>query len=280
MLTYKYFDNIIYPLGGKKMTKKYEIINADGTFQRKFRIEYEDVNNHLKLKPQRAIELCQNMAVRHSDIAGYTTEYFSANNRGWVLTGWHGKFSELPAQNSDIEMTSWTAPHKRLQSDRSFIATDMGGKELFKVNSRWFLLDTLKRKPMRIPKGFLETYVISDMDVALPECEYVHPEIEEFSLVCTRQFQVTRRDIDSNNHVNNIAYIEWAFDDLSNEIYENYQISEIIVEYKLEAMIDMTIESHYYTKQLDDGTIEVSSIFSDAATNQYLCRVTTVWNEL
>lgn len=262
------------------MSKKYEFINTDGTFQRKFRVEYEDINNHLKLKPQRAIELCQNMAIRHSDIAGYTTEYFNSIHRGWVLTGWHGKFTDLPAQNSDIELTSWTAPHKRLQADRSFIGTDMDGNELFKVNSRWFLLDTEKRKPVRIPSGFLESYVISEKEVALPECNYNQTDLEEFTLESTRTLKVTRRDIDSNNHVNNISYIDWAFDDLSDDIYENYQISEIVTEYKLEAMIDMTIESSYYTRKISEDLTEVTSVFKDASSNQYLCRITTTWKKI
>lgn len=259
------------------MEKKYEIIGENGIFEKLFRVEYEDVNSLLQLKPQRAIEFCQNMAIRHSDEAGYTSEYFVENKKGWVLTGWEAKFHSFPAQNQFFEIKTWTKPHKRLQSDRSYEACDMDGNKLFSVNSRWFLMDTEKRKPIRIPKGFLETYNIADIPNAIPDGEYLQSELDAYTHESSREFKVTRRDIDSNNHTNNISYIDWAMDDLTDDIYYNMQITDLVAEYKLEAQLGMTIRSDYYRRPLDNGRIEVSSVFSCAEDNSYLCRITTVW---
>lgn len=258
----------------------YEIIGQDGTFLREINITYDNIDYNLLLKPQAAAQMCQNIAVGHSDKAGYTVDYFRKSQTGWALTGWHLIFTNRPKENEKFTLTTWTKPFKRLQADRSFIARDKDGNELFRAASRWFLMDMKKRRPIRLPEGFFSKYVPAKHENAIPDEDYKQPDLKLYQLKGNRNFNVTRRDIDANNHTNNVSYIDWAIDDLTDEIYLNYTILDLKAEYKKEARLGDTVNSSFYMRKLDDDILEVSSVFTyEQNTDQMLCRVTTQWKK-
>lgn len=258
----------------------YGKINEDGTFRKKFEVGYDEVDYNLMLKPQRATQICQNIAVNHSDAAGYTLDYFRNNHCGWALTGWHIIFNDRPKENQTFEITTWTKPFKRLQADRSFIVSDINGDELFRAESRWFLMDTQRRRPKKLPPEFFDSYIPATLDNAILDEDYKHPSLELYELQSTRDFIVTRRDIDANNHTNNVAYIEWAIDDLTDDLYFDCTISELRADYSKEAMFGDTVRSHYYRRELNDGRTEVTSVFTPADDSEHmLCRITTIWKQ-
>lgn len=258
----------------------YEVINSDGTFTKKFDVTYDNIDYNLLLKPQTATQMCQNTAVCHSDAAGYTLDYFRETNSGWVLTGWHVIFKNMPKENDTFDICTWTKPYKRLQADRNFMAKDSDGNELFRAISRWFLMDTQKRKPLRLPKGFFDKYVPSSYENAILNEDYKHPELDKYKKHSSREFKVTRRDIDSNNHTNNVAYLDWAIDDLTDDIYLNYKIMELRADYSKEAILGDTIRSDFYIRNIDENTVEATSIFINIHDDSHiLCRITTKWTK-
>ena len=172
--------NVSYVNGGAYVRKN----QRRRTTFKKYRIQYNEINTTLRLKPQRAVEMCQDTAVCHSDEAGYTLDFFTENHCGWVLTGWHIIFGKLPKEGEDIDLATWTRPYKRLQADRSFRATDMDGNEIFRAMSRWFLFDTEKRRPKRFHSDFFDLMFLLNWKLqSLKKITLSHP------LSCT-SFQI------------------------------------------------------------------------------------------
>ena len=58
---------------------------------------------------------------------------------------------------------------------------------------------------------------------------------------------VQRRDIDTNNHVNNLYYLDYALEALPEDIYMNSNFSNVEIMYKHEAKLGDTL-SIFYTK--------------------------------
>ncbi len=263
------------------MTKKFsksEIIDPNGTVTKQYKIQYNEIGTTFHLKPQRAAELCQDTAVMHSDLAGYSLDFFRKNCCGWVLTSWHLVFSSLPRENEDISITTWARPYKRLQADRSFKAVDKDGVEYFRAMSRWFLFDTTKRKPKRLPEGFFEKYIISPLPLAIEGEDFSQTNPALFTPKKTRIFEVTRRDLDSNFHTNNIAYFDWAFDDIDDELFVKYNIRDLYATYVKETTKCDKIKSRYLSRAIDGKTIEVTSIFSDPDDDEAIfARISSVW---
>ena len=254
----------------------YDKITAKGTFTSKITVGYSDLDYSLRLKPQSILELCQNVAVLHSDAAGYDLQRFRDNHSGWGLTEWHIVFNDRPKEGSKIDLTTWAKRHKRVQADRSFNGIDEDGNEIFKCLSRWFLLDTEKRKPKRFTDEFFDAYVASDIPMAFEDETFKHPALDLYEEVSTINHLVTRRDIDANKHTNNIAYISWALDDLPDDIYYGREIKDLRVEYKREALLGDTVTKKLMKRIDEDGLIEYSTVLSNAD-GDYLCRVTSKW---
>ena len=257
----------------------YNKIMDDGTFTHQVTIGYSDVDYTLHLKPQRILELCQDIAVLHSDVAGYSLEFFRANHSGWGLTEWHIKFNKLPLEGEKIDFITWTKRHKRVQADRSFKGIDKNGNEIFRGLSRWFLLDTQKRKPKRFDADFFNSYGPSEIPSAFENEDFKHPPLNLYEKVSTKEHLVTRRDIDANNHTNNIAYIIWALDDLPNEVYLDMNIRDLKTEYKREALVDENLTMELLKRTDENGLLEYSTIFTKES-GEYLCRVTTKWESI
>ncbi len=57
-------------------------------------------------------------------------------------------------------------------------------------------------------------------------------------------YQIKRRDIDTNHHVNNLYYLDFAFDALPNDLWQVY-FDNIEIIYKKQIKLDDTIKCFY-----------------------------------
>ena len=56
---------------------------------------------------------------------------------------------------------------------------------------------------------------------------------------------VSKRDIDTNHHVNNLNYLDFAYDAIPDDIYFNSNFKNVEIMYKLEAKLGDTLNLTY-----------------------------------
>ena len=66
-------------------------------------------------------------------------------------------------------------------------------------------------------------------------------------------FKVRYTDIDSNNHVNNTKYIDWAIETLPEDIVNNYVLDEVKVTFEKECKYGRRSKSIYRCKSREGG---------------------------
>lgn len=251
-------------------------------FIKKYTVEYSDVGNKRIMKPSRLVDCFQMLAVAHSDAAGYDLDWFAKEKLGWILLFWHIKIDRLPKEGETLTMSTWTKPYKRAQAQRDFAIEDERGQEVAYAASRWVLMDTVKRRPAKMKEGFFDSYVFENSR-ALSDEDFQMPSARDENFLGSRTFQVTRRDTDTNDHANNLVYIEWAFDDLSDEIYKNASVVDIRAAYKKECRRETTVKSAHYITHVEDerserGKIQSISVFTDAENEEVVFgQVTSLW---
>ena len=69
-------------------------------------------------------------------------------------------------------------------------------------------------------------------------------------------FNIRYSDIDSNNHVNNVKYIEWAIESVPVDVVKDYIINRIKVTFEKESKYGEKISSSSAIEQIDDDTIK------------------------
>ena len=107
---------------------------------------------------------------------------------------------------------------------------------------------------------------------------FKQPPLDLYQEISKIDHLVTRRDIDANNHTNNIAYISWALDDLPDNVYLEMNIKDLKAEYKREALLDDVVTKNLLYRIDEDGLVEYSTVFTNVE-GEYLCRVTTKWQK-
>ena len=113
----------------------------------------------------------------------------------------------------------------------------------------------------------METFPITDKRVFETEIEkLLEPKTSNSSF----EYTVLRKDIDSNNHVNNLNYINIALEALPFDVYEKETYSNIEIMYKKQCLLGETIKCLY---SFEDGAHIVTMKSEDLSTLHAIVRV-------
>ena len=250
-------------------------------YSQNIRVDYSDIEKNNCMKPAKVVDRFQSLAMAHSNDIGYDLNWFDRENMGWILLYWHVQMRRLPEEGEKLKISTWTLPYKRAQAQRDFDAVDEKGEQILYAASRWVLMNTIKRRPAKMPDEFFDAYVYDDCR-PLSDENFEMPVPDEENLTQKREIIMTRRDTDTNGHANNLVYVEWAFDDVSDELYEKGTAVDLRVMYKKECRRGSTIVSYLYVTELEDEggkkQVRTDSVFLDPENpKKPYAQVSTVW---
>lgn len=92
------------------------------------------------------------------------------------------------------------------------------------------------------------------------------------------RFKVRYGDIDSNMHVNNVRYVEWAIESLPLEIVLNYELKELSVIFEKECRYGAEISASYEIKENEDEVLILHKIADNEG--KELTVLTSSWKKL
>ncbi len=151
------------------------------------------------------------------DIAGLAVEHLEstpsqmlARGYGWVLLKYELELiRRLPSMDESFKVNTWHDVTDGYYVVRVFQVENMDGEPLAWAKTSWLLMDLVKGRPIRasnLPEPFIKGCTAVDPEFhKFPE---VNPEASFHEVV----FPVRFHDLDSNDHVNNAVYFEWAFE--------------------------------------------------------------------
>lgn len=224
-------------------------------------ITYFSVDNKLLLKPSSLVLYLQDLAIEHSNSLGYTLEYLAEKKRGWAITNYHITIDRFPKCGEKIKIYTWSCKCSRMQAERCFRVEDENGNVIIKAMTRWIFMDLYNRCPVEIEEDMQKAYY-SPVPAIIEDEKYIMPKASEKNIFLKKQFAVTRSSMDTNGHANNAKYIEWAIDDVPDEIYDNFSLKDIKVVYRKECYKDYPILSNCYISGTPNEA-RVISVFSD-----------------
>jgi len=193
-------------------------------FERRYLVHYYEADSSRKLNLSSLIQYFEDIAILHSSSSGLDLAWYDDNHCGWMLLKWDIAIHSLPVFGETVTIGTRVHSMKRFLADREFTMTAPDGSLLAGGRSNWLLVDTDKRRPLRIQdkqyEGFkvtkeLESDFITIADVSAAD---VSPAMEvpsggEARIIRT-SVRTTNSDIDTNSHVNNVRYINWSLDAL------------------------------------------------------------------
>ncbi|SKA94967.1 Acyl-ACP thioesterase [Caloramator quimbayensis] len=222
-------------------------------YSKEFSVYYSDVDRFNKSKTLSILNYLEETAMSHSLSVGLGFEKLYNEGFAWILAAWHVEIDRAPSFNEKITVKTWPVCFDKYFAYRHFKIIDEMGNVIVSAASKWVLLDINKRRAVKIPNEIKNSYII-DEETATKQPFMDFKKIEVFG--DKKQFDIRRSDIDTNNHVNNKKYVEWAIETVPYDIYDNYYLSSFDVLYKRETEYGNTVLSYCMESYKDENSAE------------------------
>lgn len=221
------------------------------------RVSYYHVDPKGFLSMPALLFALQEAALDHCKLGGHDVVSLKDRALGWAVISWHIEIDRLPKLWDNIRIETWTNRHGRMQIQRNYVIYE-NDVVIMRVVSQWILLDLNERAIKEPIEEFLK--YCTDREGVLPKERFfvVTKKSELGELVSTRHEEVRRSDVDTNGHVNNVKYLEWAMNDIPDDVYENLQVSRLKIAYKRECnkgdrvVINTYRSESHITSYIDD----------------------------
>ena len=214
-----------------------------GVYVQNFKLKYDDIGRYNTLNLKSLIGYLQEVAGQHSSLAGYGLNDIPKTHVTWLLLDWKVKMFAHPKYNDEITIRTWPRVLKKFYSYRDFEVYDSQNNKIAIASSKWLLINTDTKKIEKISNQLVE-------DFGICEDHVFHEEINEKprvpdNLSLNFIYTIQRRDIDTNGHVNNLHYIDYALEALPEDIYNANEFNNIEIHYKKEIKYKDKINCYY-----------------------------------
>lgn len=149
----------------------------------------------------------------------------------WVLMRKNLKLYKLPELGSSIRVITHPAGFDKLFTYRDYKVYDEKDQLIAESSSTWLLMNTEKRRIARIPEE-IRARGNFDTSECLPHPKNKLPKVERVDI--QKDFLVNWHDLDFNEHLSNIRYMQWMFETVDNYIEHRGKLIELDIIYKQE----------------------------------------------
>lgn len=212
-------------------------------FTSDFRIGLSILTNHNYVSNKGFLSLLQDVAEMHSAHVGYGITDIEKTNYSWALLNWKVKILSRPKYGDVITINTWSRYSTKLYSYRDFEVLNSKGEVIAIATSKWILIDVEKGKVAKIEEELISKYHPENRSlfdiIDLPKLE----EPENYSN-CVN-YTIRKSDIDVNNHVNNLYYLDMACEAFPDDIWKLNTCNEFEILYKHQIKLDDKIVAHY-----------------------------------
>lgn len=176
------------------------------------------------------MNLFQDTATDHAAILGVGLPQMLPKGMSWFITRCHLKIYKYPQYGDTLRIRTWPKGRKKVFAYRDF-ELSLGNEVTGVGSSVWCLID-LKTKRALPPSRVLPPFAERDEDALVTNFPSI-PSVESFENEL--RFYPRKSEIDLNQHVNNVAYMNWALETIPEGVTDGLNPSEIQIFFKKEA---------------------------------------------
>ena len=202
---------------------------------------YQNLDFTNSVKMSSLLNEFSDLATTHAiELKMWKPEVF--NQYGWIVSKIHVQLDTQIQQNYTLKTMIGT--HSNVIFPRYFEIYQQGNK-IGAGSTIWTMLDLQKRRIIRPSRAGFE---IPDNPDLIPPCE-LPDTIEEVDYQFIEERKVRYSDIDTNMHMNNTKYIDWACDLIGIDQFRNNYISTLDIYFIHEIAPDTLVQLYKYKDQ-------------------------------
>lgn len=244
-------------------------------FEKEFELRFFEMNKFGQASPTTILTLLEETASDHCYSINHSLYDLEKQNIGWVLISGYIEMSRYPIYKEKIKIITWLSNYSLVKGERENLILDKKGEIIGRAKGLWVFFDIKKRRPIQILNSIKETWSSCSIESINHNILEKIPPITSQTPIET--FIVKHYDVDTNQHVSNIKYLQWLIETIPKEIIDNYFLQSIDGRFISEANYGDTI--HSFIKEL----IEENSFLHTIRTgkdNKICATAKTKWKRL
>ena len=235
------------------------------TWVDRYHIHSYEIDQHSCLSIVSAVNYFQESAWRNAESMGVGFRELASKNRFWVLSRLYVEMYRYPMWGDHIQLETWPKGMESLFAMRDFRIKSADGAELLGAGaSAWLIIDGTTHRLQRVD------HICDDMPY-YPQNAVNRPlgKIAPAGEMTSKHSVIAGyTDVDVNNHVNNVCYLNWAVNHLPVE-NDKLAVRSLEINFLSEALLHSPIELLY--GQIDEHTWLCS--LQNPETGKEYCRI-------
>ncbi|HML21608.1 MAG TPA: thioesterase [Aggregatilinea sp.] len=184
------------------------------THRRVFRVRHYECDAYGHVNHANYLRYMQEAAMDASATVGYDEARYIALGTFWLIRETDIEYLRPLLYGDQVEVTTWVGDFRRVRSRRFYEMRHTGTGELVaRANTDWVYLDRSSARPIGVPPEMVEAFappgVGDDTRLETMPREHFPEALPAPPGAFTMHRRVEWRDIDSAQHVNNAAYLNY-----------------------------------------------------------------------
>ncbi len=230
-----------------------------------------DFNHQLSITA--LFNLFQEIAWEHAKILHFGWEDLMQKEQFWVLSRVRVEVNRLPRWTENVTLVTYPRGVDGLFALRDYEMFESNGNRIIAASSSWLILNLQTRRPVRL------TDFDHGMEYAQRAALRANPgkiASNGFAPVLTDNFNVKTGDIDVNGHVNNVRYIDWAYNAFDLDHYKKFSPAFIEVNFLAEGRMGDEIAIKLAEYNDNEHVIDITR----GNDSKDLCRIHIKWQPI
>ncbi|MFR5266556.1 acyl-[acyl-carrier-protein] thioesterase [Clostridium sp.] len=228
-------------------------------YKKNYEIMFCDIDEDYKCRVTSIMNFFTDISLGHGEAGGLNFLEETANGIAQVYLDCSVKINRYPMYREKLEITTWVESMQKFYATRIYVAKDSKGEVVLEGKALAVTIDMNKRRLCKIPDRYYEIYCVERKDFEKPN----RLTIDSITPIAAEKvFKIRNTDTDSNKHVNNVRYIEWALNTLDNEVLEGYEIEEIKIKFEKEMQKEFDVKINAALTKIENGYRSVYNFYN------------------
>jgi len=200
-----------------------------------FQVRFFETDRAARSTPVALFNYFQEAAIAHGDAVGMDGAHLAALGYIWMMNRLRLDVYRYPRRGETVRVETWGSNFQGLYAVREWRATDADGQAIAAATGRWIILESARKKIVRIPALVPEAYG-EEPDRAIDDpFDRMHaPENESGT---ERRFHVRLSELDTNQHANSACYVDWCLESVPLDLMETHMPARLEITYKRESKL-------------------------------------------
>lgn len=196
-----------------------------------FKIRSYEIDPRGRASIQSVCRYLGETAGNHATELGASVGVLRSKGLTWVLSRLHIQMKKYPNWGETIRLETWPSGRETFFALRDFLIYKKE-ERIGAATTSWMVIDLVRKKPVSLP-DFIINISIPERPRAIDDPFEKLPGLDE--VTSSKAFNVRLSDLDTNQHVNFVNYIEWAVEAVPAETWKDFKLEGLEVSYRAES---------------------------------------------